>query len=449
MKKQSFVLFAFLFAYFLIQIHLAPAIMIFIVIMQHKRNVIGNLKQRIGLVPSSPKHKHVIWFHAVSVGEVAAINNLVTQIKQQVPNAFCYITTGTEGGYKTALKNRHADAVSYIPFDFVPSMLLAYHRIKPSAIILVESEIWPGLIMPAKLFDIPLFMINGRVSARSNNFLFTFTWFTRLIFSCFTTIFTQTANDKKRLETLDLAVPIAAAGNIKSLNALVAKEEAAKLLTKSDIELKEKYTILLVGCMHPGEDVIYLDLFKQLKPHLPNLKLLLVPRHFTWKEKLVSHVKEHNISYTMWDESNVLNKAVSQPLATRLADVFNQTDTLLICRLGELFSLYPYATLYFLGGTFVPVGGHNLLDPLSWALPTIVGPFHQNSAVLMGQLMATKSVCLVQTEHDLLHTVRELLDYPQKAITIGQAGHDLIKQEAKSVQKNIDHLIGLITETEK
>ena len=446
MKKQSFVLVAFLLFYCFLQIHLAPFIVLFIFIMQQKRDVVGCFKHRIGFVPKTMPQKPTIWIHAVSVGEVAAIQELTAQIKKRIPDVCCYVTVGTTGGFKTAKQNPHADIVSYIPYDFVPSMLLAYHRIKPKAIIVVESELWPALLMPAKLFKIPLYLINARISPRPRNLLFTFEPIARLFFSCFSSILTQTENDKKRLDTLDLQIQIATTGNIKSLNSLVKKEIVEKKLTKEDFALKEKYQILFVGCMHPGEDTVYLDLFSQLKKQHPHMKLILAPRHFAWQKQLEENVKNKNLSYTLWTDQQQLPQTQNNTLAEKLDTVFEKSDLLLVCKLGELFALYPYTTLYFLGGTFVPVGGHNLLDPLAWKLPTIIGPYHHNSKILVGQLLQTKGVCLVPSEDDLYNTVHELIKNHKQAEQLGESGFTLIEKEARSVQKHFDFLIGQLQE---
>src|SRR3972149_10015690 len=126
------------------------------------KSVFGNVRERFGIVPKISSSKQSIWIHAVSVGEIFALERLITQIKQDVPGVACYVTTGTVNGKKMAREKLGADYVSFLPFDFLIPMFMAFKRIKPKALILVEAEIWPNFLMMAKFQKVPLYLLNAR-----------------------------------------------------------------------------------------------------------------------------------------------------------------------------------------------------------------------------------------------------------------------------------------------
>ena len=144
--------------YQLLQIILLPFFLIYLLIRKIKgKSAFGNFWQRKGFVPKVLKQKtnKVIWIHAVSVGEILSIQNLIDQIKNKIPNSICYVTTGTPTGKKMAEKNLKADYFSFLPYDFLFPMFLAFKRIKPTSIIIIEAETWPNFLMLSKSFVKP------------------------------------------------------------------------------------------------------------------------------------------------------------------------------------------------------------------------------------------------------------------------------------------------------
>jgi 3-deoxy-D-manno-octulosonic-acid transferase len=364
--------------------------------------VFGNFYERVGIIPKTPT-KNVIWFHAVSVGEVLSIQYLIEKIKRSSPGTTCYLTVGTLTGKKIAKEKNIGDIVSFLPYDFLLPMISAFRRIKPNKIIIVEAETWPNFLMLAYWKKIPTYLINARISTRPTQFGTIKKLFLREFYKFFTTIFTQSEQDKKSFESIGVATEkLTVLGNIKTYNVLAKKSAEPQ-------NVKQQTPMLLVGSIHPGELDIYLNLYKKLKVDHPELKMTLAPRHFHWKETLIKKVTETGY----------------------------KKDITLICELGKLFALYQHASIYFLGGTFVPIGGHNLLEPAAWGTPTIVGPYFFNSKVIAGSLLAQNALKIVENEKALYTTASAFLNNPDKARTVGNNARVWLEQESRSVEKKL------------
>jgi 3-deoxy-D-manno-octulosonic-acid transferase len=376
-----------------------------------KKSVFGSLNERIGLVPKVSRGKKTIWFHAVSVGEVLSLQSLVEKIKKKDPDIICYLTVGTVAGKKIAQEKLPVDIVSFLPFDFFLFMMLAFRRIKPTQLIIVEAEIWPNLLMLAHFKKIPTYLINARISERSKK-RYTFgKKFLLPLFNIFEKIYTQSEKDRNEFTCFGLDKDkVESLGNIKAATVL----EKQKKIVSRDKKNREN---LLVGSIHPGELDIYLNLFEKLKRDYPNLQLTLAPRHFHWKEELIKKV-----------EKNTYKK-----------------DIILICQMGKLFELYQDASIYFLGGTFVPIGGHNLLEPAAWATTTIVGPYHHNSAEIVNDLTRLNGIVIAKNKFILEEQVRKFLTNNELRKNTGNNARLWIENEGAQITKRLDLLVASLT----
>jgi 3-deoxy-D-manno-octulosonic-acid transferase len=393
-----------------------------------KKPTIGNLKERLGFIPKTKHQKNVIWIHAVSVGEVLSIQHIIEQIKTKAPQSICYVTCGTISGKNAAQKNLKSNYISFLPYDFLFPMLLTFKRIKPSTIIIIEAETWPNLLMLAKFFKIPIYNLNARMSNHSQNKYYRFSFFLKPLMSIFKTIFVQSKQDQKNFKNFGIPKEkISLLGNIKTFNVLYKKNKLTQITKKS-------YQALLLGSLHPGELDIYVKTYKTLKQEFPNLKLIIAPRHFHWKQKLVQKIKDTKYSYLVWEQETVTN------LETFLKNTFKNHDILLVCKLGELFKLYQHTNIFFLGGTFVPIGGHNLLEPAVFAKPSIIGPYYHNCVDIADTLENNKALIKTKNQQELLEHTKKLLQNKKNMRIMGKNAHEWLLQEANFVQKNLEVL---------
>lgn len=434
----------FLILYQLIQIIILPFLPIYLLIRKIKKKpVFGSLKERLGFAPKVEEKKDVIWLHAVSVGEILSIQNLVNQIKKNNPNYYCYVTTGTITGKQIAQKTLKADYISFLPYDFLITIFIAFKRIKPKYLIIVEAETWPNLIAIANILKVEIFLINARISKRSKNKYFKLKFIFKEIFNSFKLILTQTEKDKLNFEQLGVKQnKIIVLGNIKTLNVLKKKEKADKQIPHQ--KKTTKYKILLAGSTHPGELDLYLNLYKKLKTEIPNLKLIIAPRHFHWKKELIKKVQNKKLSYFLWDDNNS-NESFA------VDETLNSNDLLLVCKLGEMFNLYQFCDIFFLGGTFVPIGGHNLLEPAIWSKPSIIGPHYQNTKEIALALEKEHGIIIIKKSKEILNIGKELylktkylLLNENRSIQMGNNSSNWLKKESIKVEQSLNKLINLI-----
>lgn len=395
--------------------------------------------QRFGFVPTTPSGKKIIWLHAVSVGETLSLEYFITLIKQEIPESICYVTVGTDAAKALALKTLPTDFISFIPYDFLPCMLLAYQRIKPHALIVVEAEIWPNLLMLARMHKTKLYGLNARVNDKSQKKIALLRLFFTPLMNCFDTIFVQSFADKDKFQALNIpAQNLTVLGNLKAYNVAIKKTQCESALDKKTFNHK----ILLAGSIHPGELDYYLELFIKLKPIYTDLKLIIAPRHFTWKTELKKKLSDQKLNFFMWDKENPL--PINQTLNQQLTQIFTQHDILVVCILGELFKLYAYSNIFFLGGTFVPVGGHNLLEPAVWGVPTLIGPMHWHCKEHADALEQIKALVKVNDHNDLITQTDKILAHAEEMTIMGQAALAWLNSEAILVEKKLIELIHLL-----
>lgn len=459
------IIFLYFFAYQLLTLLALPLIGIYLLLRKWRgKSVFGVFRERMGYVPKAPRDKKVVWIHAVSVGEVLAIQELIVRIKSNDAAIFVYLTTGTLAGNKIAREQLAADQVSFIPFDFLIPVLWAFSRIKPARLMLIEAELWPNLLMVAFFKRIPCYLLNARITLSSASRSTLRCWLVLPLLRIFKHIYAQTAQEQQAFVRLGVdARSVSDLGNIKAFNVQVKKQalrpDPSRRLAGSSgraglgvnfanrckidlhesarpeesvgrLEGSDSYPTLLVGSLHQPELAVYLDLFKDLKQIYPKLTLILAPRHFHWQHALIEAVQRLNVSYVLVDNPNV---SVPEVLANH--------DIVLICTIGKLFELYPLADLFFLGGTFVPIGGHNLLEPAVWGNPMVVGPYHQNSQVIADELEKVGGLVKVLDPQKLNDVVRELLQNPEVLAAKGAQASTWLAQSAKHVEVHVDKFV--------
>lgn len=418
-----------------LQTILFPVIALYIIYRQRTSPLRGiHLKERLGLVPrisQKAQPSRIIWIHAVSVGEMNSIQAFVDRLKQTHPLTVVYLTTGTLAAKKIAQKTHKADYISMLPYDFLPCMMLAFWRINPSVLITVEAEWWPNLIFLNRLVNVPIYGLNSRLSARSVNRYKQFSWLTRQLFSCFSHLFVQTENDVTNFIHCG-AKPeaLTTLGNLKAYNVAIAHQQT---LIKPQPHHRPT---LLVGSLHEGEWSVYQELFKTVKASIPTLRMIIAPRHFTWQQRLEADLA------TLPYVSIIITPTTPETSATIIEK--SDADIIAVCRLGELFSLYPYADLYFLGGTFVPVGGHSLLEPAVWGIPTIVGPHIFMTTHIAHQLEQAGGLFKANSTAAAFRLTQYLLINHAARKAAGHQAQDWLIHEAKKVGQHLEQLIQLL-----
>ena len=329
------------------------------------------LRERLGrLPPDSRPAAGGLWIHAVSVGEVRLALSLAGRLRERFPRHSVHLTTVTATGRQIAEQARHSssaarpDSVSEFPFDLLPSMERLIGCLRPCAIIVIETEIWPNMLRVAGRHGIPVILVNGRVSPRAFPRYRAVRRFLAHPLQLFTLLAMQSEVDAERIR--ELGAPgdrVRVTGNLKfDLDTTAAdRDEVRRHLRIADDDL-----VFVAGSTAPGEEEPVLRAFAALRQRLPSSRLVIAPRHPRDVDRAREALQAAGWRTVPW--SSLLDPPA--PLAAY--------DALLVDVVGVLPMLYAACDLAFVGGSLVPRGGHNVMEPAALARPVLFGPHMEN-----------------------------------------------------------------------
>lgn len=389
-------------------------------------------RQRFGFSKFNSE-RPIIWVHAVSVGETQAAIPLISQLKNQHPDHRILITTTTPTGSAQVLKT-FGDTVEhvYLPYDYPGSIKRFLRKFTPDILIVIETELWPNLFHCCHRNGVPILVANARLSAKS---LRGYQRVNRLIKATLddaSVIASQNKQDGERFIKLGLnRAKLSVTGNMKydltlpnALETLTGKFVSQPTLSNRPI--------WIAASTHEGEDQLIIDAHLQVLQRLPNALLILVPRHPERFEAVTNLSIKQGLNTTTRS---------SNPFGTESMQVF-VGDTM-----GELMVFYSAAAIAFVGGSLVPTGGHNLLEPLSLGKPVLFGPHMFNFEVLKNDVLDAQAGVEVQHSTQLAETVISLLTQPETAAKMGQEGINLIKKNRGATGRVAELASGLMTQT--
>ena len=334
-----------------------------------------------------------LWIHAVSVGEVQAAAALVRALARDHPQQPILLTTATPTGAQR-VRALFGDSVrhAYLPYDLPGAVRRFLTRTTPRVAIIMEREIWPNLFRACFERRIPLLLASARISERSGQRHRRFAGLFREALACDVTIAAQTAADAERFRAIGIpAAAVHVTGNIKF--DFEVPQEARRTGTHIRAELGSR-PVWIAGSTHEREEDIVLDAHERVRAARNDALLLLVPRHPNRFDAVKSWLRARNVRFV----SRSTREAVA-------AD----TSVMLVDTLGELMSFYAAANVAFVGGSLVPIGGHNLLEPAALNRPIVVGPYNFNAADIAQMFLASGAAMQVESATQLANAVLDLL----------------------------------------
>jgi 3-deoxy-D-manno-octulosonic-acid transferase len=358
----------------------------------------GSLKARLGIsLPTfTPKKgQKVIWLHTVSMGETRAIIPLFRQIKQKFPEAAVVISTTTETGQEEAKRSMpDADVHFFLPLDFSWNIRRLMDRIEPTRLILCESDFWYNLLNSAKKLGAHIALVNGKVSERSCRRFRRFRFFTRKLFGNFDTLCVQSEPYRGRFLSMGIdPQKIFVTGNLKLDSPAKKMQEGELQALRNSLHLKTSDRILTIGSTHAPEEEQLLSSLQAVLNKIPDLKVLLVPRHPERFEEVAHLLQQIGIPFGRF--------SAMPPQETRL---------ILIDTMGKLNSCYQLAETAIVGGSYTTkVGGHNIFEPVVFGVPVIFGPHMHSQPDLKQIVLDAGAGKQVPMEH-LAETLIELLE---------------------------------------
>ncbi|MES2788431.1 MAG: 3-deoxy-D-manno-octulosonic acid transferase [Planctomycetota bacterium] len=397
---------------------------------------LGDWRQKfLGSLPPRNSTHPCIWLHAVSVGEVVQLGPVLEQLAARLPGHRFWITTTTTTGHEVAHKLYPQHTVCYFPFDFSWSVARALQRVQPAAIILVELELWPNFIAAAKHRQIPVLLINGRVSDRSYR---SYRWIRpllRRILPQLQQIAVQNQTYADRLVDMG-AKPgqVTITGSIKFDRVEVNRDNIRTLEIGETFQLLPEETLLIAGSTQAPEEDLALAAYKTLHAEFPKLRLMLVPRHKERFEEVAALVERQGLPLSL--------RSLGQ--GTDSAQTGTLPPVLLLDTLGELSAAWGLAQIAFVGGSLSRRGGQNMIEPAGYGAAVLFGPHTHNFKDVVALLLDANSARVVPTPEEFTSTIRELLSNPEQAQAMGQRAQQLVATQRGATQRTVELILTAI-----
>ena len=387
------------------------------------RAYLSRWSERVGYVPRVASDGGTVWIHAVSVGEVQAALPLVEALKARHPAVTLLVTTMTPTG-SDRVRAGLGDRVrhSYLPYDLPGFVTRFLERTRPRVAILMETELWPNLVAGCRQRGIPVVIANARLSARSARGYARVDGLTRPMLQSIHAVAAQSQDDATRLIALGARAPrVSVTGSVKfDLRVSVATVEQGRAL-------RERWgtgrSVLIAASTHEGEDELVLDAFSQVLDRVPDCLLVLVPRHPERFETVAVLARRRGFATA---------RRTAGPADCSAVDVY-VGDTM-----GELMAFYAGADVAFVGGSLVPVGGHNVLEPASLGLPVVHGPYYFNFAEITSRLREEGAAHQVAGPRELAGTVCELLIDAERRHAMGERGQAFVQRNRGAIERVVD-----------
>ncbi len=387
----------------------------------------GRLARRLGHGLPVPRADRVIWVHALSVGEVTSALPLVRGLRQAYPEAALIFSVTTRSGMDLArrLVRPHVTALLFGPLDVPFAVQRFLDRLDPSLFILVETDFWPGWLAQLHRRQLPAMLVNGRVSARSARCYQRFAFFFRPMFSTFSILAMQAAENGAAMERLGIpADRIRILGNLKFDQ---RSGETAPGIDRKALSIADTAPIWVCGSTHPGEENELLAAFSRLRQTVPGLVLVLAPRDIGRARELVRLAERACGSVRL----RSTGQGAAEPRVVIL-------DTI-----GELAACYGLACLAFVGGSLVPEGGHNPLEPAARGVPVLFGPHMEDFPEIAAELCAAGAACQVNKE-TLAREALSILTDPDRSRRMARAAATTVYGHHDVVQRHLEAIAELL-----
>jgi 3-deoxy-D-manno-octulosonic-acid transferase len=407
----------------------------------HGKYVAG-LRQRLGLVPPT-SGKPIIWLHCVSVGETQAARPLAQRLKQEFPHHAVVVSTITLTGQKLArdVFRNVAESVFYFPFDWRWSARRALKRINPTAVLIMETELWPNFLRECKARDIPVALVNGRISRQSYRRYRMIRFFLRRVLSCLSLAVMQSEIDAERLQALGMSnEKLFTAGNLK-----FDTETGSELAAKTG-EIRERFglqsgvPLILAASTHAPEEEIILESLKGLRTNQP-VRLMLAPRHPERFNEVASLLQSSGLSWA---------RQTSPPDASDA-----NATVILLDTIGELPATYSLATVVFVGGSIVDKGGHNVLEPAAAGSAVVTGAHTHNFHAIVDLMHEAGAIVQLPPAEgaaatdELTRALTKLLATPDERSELGRRAKQLVTNNQGAAARTMKLIAPLLSATQR
>jgi 3-deoxy-D-manno-octulosonic-acid transferase len=392
------------------------------------------LAERLGRVRllTGQGGRPLIWVHAVSVGEVLAVSRLVKTLDAELPEYFVAISTTTRTGQKLARERFGADRVFYCPLDLHWAVRAYLNALKPRLLVLAETEFWPNLLSGCFRQGIPVAVVNARISDRSWPRYQLGRRFFRPLLGRLARVLAQSEIDANRLKTLGCRPQsVSVAGNLK-FDVHAAEEADATIQLKA---LATDLRLVVAGSTLEGEEAALLDAWPQLLEADPQLVMVLAPRHPERFGAVAALLNQSSFEWVKRSDWRSTSTGALKPL--------RPGQIVLLDTIGELASVYSLASVAFVGGSLIPAGGHNPLEPAQFGVPIVMGSHYANFRAITDDLLAHDAIRIAEKEN-LAKVLVDLLGNHPAAKAMGERARQVFAQQAGATDRCVAALKELL-----
>ena len=423
----------------------------------------ANLGQRLGFsfptLSKLPRNRPgAIWIHAVSVGEALSGITLARRLKQTYPDRPLVISTTTLTGQALARERMpFADAIFYFPLDWAFCVRRVLRAVRPSIVIVLETEIWPNFLREARRGGVPVVFVSGRISDRSfsryQRFLGVFGFFLRPFLrhalADATSFLMQSEKDAERIRALGApAERVEVSGNLKYDLELPATTPISQWLL-AEAQRRGRSPIIVAGSIVATEEPHALIAFGTLQGEYPKALLVLAPRKPECFESAAEFIDESHRKFIRRSQLPIPGPSQNGAL-TGESSIPDDVTVILLDTIGELASLYRVADGAFVGGSLVPSGGHNILEPAAFGKIPVFGPSMENFAEIAERFTAAGAAVQVESPEDAGVAWIEFMRNPERAARMGETARNLVESSRgatdRAIAKIARHLEGVARE---
>ncbi len=372
-----------------------------------------NFKERLGFIPENRVQKQPgiphIWIHAVSLGEVRVAKAVIDALKDTLPICSIVLSTTTESGRQFAEKTFAGKIpIIYAPVDFTGSVRKSLLRVCPDIMVFLETEIWPEWLNQARRLGIKTVLINGRISLRSFSGYRKARFFFREVLENFDVMSMISEGDAARIVSMG-ADPqkTEVHGNAKYEGLAAAATPVAEANVRRVMNLNPQDRVLVAGSTRSYEEEIILDAYVQLKHQFTGLILVVAPRHIERTREICAMIQRRGLRCHLWTDLELGNETRTEKIVV-------------VNTLGELINIYSIGTIVFSGGSLVPLGGQNPLEPAIWGKPVFFGPHMENFQDAKSLLEAAGAGLTVKDADDLAAQAKPFIENPEALVRLGE-----------------------------
>ena len=381
-------------------------------------------RERLGFLPRAFQQSEpgAIWVHAVSVGETLAVAGLVREIQHRYPDRKIFLSHVTVAGREAGASRLPGIAGRFLlPLDWASSMRRAFRRIEPALLIVVETELWPNMLRAAREAGTRVVVVNGRISDRSFPRYRWIRFFMHSVLGNVNQICAQSEIDAERFLSLGAAPErVGVTGNLKFDARPPEFGDFARCLARTCAAAGRR-PVLVAGSTMAGEEALLLPVWRQVRQNHPRALLILAPRHPARFEEVATLLGEGGMKFVRRTQLVLEDDSLSAKI--------EDAEVLLLDTIGELAGVFELADAVFMGGSLVPTGGHNVLEPAYWAKPILFGPYMHNFRDIAQLLLAQNAAVQVQDAAGLSVALAGLFSQPERRARLGQAARKVLDSQ--------------------